>query len=227
MQSSIAIIIPAGPGDEAWRGLLPQLAAVNAREIILVRPDGEPAIDVETQSPLREIRTQQGRARQLNVGAAASSADWLWFLHADSRLGATTAAALHGFIASDRSAIGYFTLRFSDDGPALTAINTFGTWWRCFLFGLPFGDQGYLMPRRVFESLGSFDEAQIGGEDHALIWSARKAGIPVQHIRAPIYTSARKYEDQGWGKTTRHHLALTWRQARQFSRSTVGGSEGS
>lgn len=224
MQPGLAIIIPAGPGDEAWRGLLPQLADLKAREIILARADGDAALNLESIPGLHEVRTRAGRARQLNAGAAASSAEWLWFLHADSRLGPSTASALQGFIARDRSAIGYFNLRFSDDGPGLTAINTFGAWWRCFLFGLPFGDQGFLMPRLVFESLGRFDETEAGGEDHALIWSARKARIPVRRIPAPLYTSARKYAQHGWGKTTRHHLALTWRQAREFSQSARSGS---
>jgi len=83
---------------------------------------------------------------------------------------------------------------------------------------LPFGDQGLLMPRRVFEALGGFDETQPGGEDHALVWAARHAGVPLVALRAPMFTSARKYAQAGWWATTRLHLRLTCTQAWRFAR---------
>lgn len=214
-------MIPAGPGDNAWQGLLPQLGSISAREIVLVRTGLDAPLTASLPEKVREIRSVTGRARQLNAGAAASTGDWLWFLHADSRLTPQCPEALTRFIAMDRDTIGYFDLRFLGDGPALTGINTFGTWWRTRLFGMPFGDQGFLMSRRVFDALGGFDECLPSAEDHALVWTARRANVPVKSVGAFLYTSARKYAQQGWWKTTRQHLALTWKQARTFSRGDV------
>ncbi len=45
MSPSLAIVVPAGPGDNAWHVLLPQLGA--AREIALVLPVSEPDKAVE------------------------------------------------------------------------------------------------------------------------------------------------------------------------------------
>ena len=218
VEPSLAIVVPAGPGDLAWHGLLPQLDGARAIEVVLVVPLDAPDLPSTLPANASVQRSPRGRARQLNAGAATTRADWLWFVHADSRITAATLDALHRFVAADRDAIGYFDLRFLDDGPRLVVLNTFGTTLRSRWLGLPFGDQGLLMPRRVFEALGGFDEAQPDGEDHALIWAARRGGVPVVALRAPILTSARKYAHGGWWATTRLHLRLTCTQAWRFAR---------
>ena len=219
MSTSLAIVVPAGPGDHAWHGLLPQLGAARAREIALVLPVDEPSTPVPLPANARVVTSMVGRARQLNAGAAATSSDWLWFVHADSRVTDATIDALHRFMASDRAAIGYFDLRFLDDGPRLIVLNTIGALLRSRWLGLPFGDQGLVMPRHVFDAIGGFAESSVGGEDHAMVWSARKWGVPLQALRAPIYTSARKYAQQGWLATTSWHLRFTCAQAWRFSRT--------
>ena len=219
MSPSLAIVVPAGPGDNAWHGLLPQLGAAHAREIALVLAHGEPAPAAALPGNASVVMADAGRALQLNAGATTTCADWLWFVHADSRVTAATIGALHRFIAVDADAIGYFDLRFLDDGPGLTVLNTIGAQLRSRLLGLPFGDQGLLMPRRVFEAVGGFDNRHRGGEDHAMVWSARRLGVPLQPLRAPIFTSARKYAQRGWWATTARHLRLTCAQAWRFSRT--------
>lgn len=219
MSPSLAIVVPAGPGDSAWHGLLPQLGATHAQEIALVLAHGEPSLPDAPSGNVSVVVADAGRALQLNAGAAATRSDWLWFVHADSRVTAATIRALHRFVAADANAIGYFDLRFLGDGPRLTALNTIGAQLRSRWLGLPFGDQGLLMPRRVFEAIGGFDDRHRGGEDHALVWAARKLGVELQPLRAPIFTSARKYAQRGWWATTARHLRLTFAQAWRFSRT--------
>ncbi len=218
MQPSLAIIVPAGPGDRAWQALLPQLAAAGARELVLVVPAGETPAAGFLPAGVRLVEAAVGRAQQLNAGAAATISQWLWFVHADTRLDASTLNALHRFLAADATAIGYFDLRFLRDGPRLTVLNSLGAHVRSRWLGLPFGDQGLLMPRRVFDALGHFDPGHAGGEDHALVWAARRAGVPLKPVGAPIHTSARKYAQRGWWTTTRQHLRLTCVQAWRYSR---------
>jgi GT2 family glycosyltransferase len=214
----LAIVVPAGPGDHAWRDLLPQLDAVGAQEIVLVLAKGEGGTAETLPANVRLALSAAGRARQLNAGAAESSADWLWFLHADSRIVPSTIDALRDFVEHEVPAIGYFDLRFQDDGPGLMFLNRFGAYLRSRWFGLPFGDQGLLMPRSVYHAVGGFDERIASGEDHAMVWAARFEDIPLLPLRAPIYTSARKYAHRGWWATTREHLRLTLAQAHAFSR---------
>src|SRR5690606_21611710 len=215
---TLAIVIPVGPGDTAWRGLLAQLenAGATAIRIAAARDDDQDFGGLPTSAAL--LRAPAGRARQLNAGAAAADDDWLWFLHADSRLAPRSLAAARAFVAADRDAIGYLDLRFLDDGPRLMALNAAGAWLRSRCLGLPFGDQGLLLPRRLFTALGRFPEDLPLGEDHALIWAARRHHIPVRPLRAPLYTSARRYAHRGWLATTARHLWLTLGQAHAFSR---------
>lgn len=217
MSPGLAIIVPAGPGDHAWRGLLPQLDVADAQEIVLVlaKCENDPVDSLPGNVML--LLSTAGRARQLNAGALETCADWLWFLHADSRVVPSTIDALHRFIENGEAAIGYFDLRFLDDGPRLMFLNTFGAYLRSRWFGLPFGDQGFLMSRRTYNAIGGFDERIASGEDHALVWAARSKGIPLRPTRAPLYTSARKYQRRWWA-TTGEHLRLTLEQARVFSR---------
>lgn len=221
----LSAIVPLAPGERAWCRLLPQLAALPpVQEVLLVAvDDADPALEAELAAwpalrcPVRLLRSSRGRARQQDTGARAAQADWLWFVHADTGLGAAVetalARALHG-----GPALYYFDLRFATDGPRAMRINDLGVWLRCRLFGLPFGDQALLLPARVYRQLGGF-EAEVGrGEDHALVWMAHAARVPVRPIGAAVSTSARRYAGAGWLATTVEHLRLTWTQARRFRR---------
>lgn len=213
--SQLAVVIPVGPTDTAWHGLLPLLAGLPAAtEVLLTMIANDSQDTAMAATSARIIHGPAGRARQLNAGAAATSQPWLWFLHADSRFDEAALAAIERL--GDASALNYFDLRFHDGGAAMR-INALGAWWRSRLFGLPFGDQGLLLRRADFERLGGFDEQLPGGEDHALVWAAQRAGLPVRPLHAYVSTSARKYSEQGWWQTTAKHLRMTWSQARQFS----------
>jgi hypothetical protein len=78
---------------------------------------------------------------------------------------------------------------------------------------MPFGDQGFCIRRRDWQALGGFPEAAPYGEDHLFVWKARRAGLPVRPLGLTLLTSARKYRDHGWLRTTARHFLLTYAQA--------------
>ena len=219
----LSVIVPVGPGEPAWRALLGDLAPLETgAEIILVATPGATPGDFEARDhglrvPARWQETRAGRARQQNAGAAAARGETLWFLHADSRLPATSVATAQRF--AGRAALGYFDLRFADDGPGLVRLNALGAWLRSRWLGLPFGDQGLILPAALFRALGGFDESLAAGEDHALVWAARHAGTPLVPVGAPLVTSARRYAERGWLRTTARHARDTLAQARRFARA--------
>lgn len=223
----VTVVVPVGPGDRVSPVLQAQLAGLPGdAELHLVYASVADAerlhVDLPgpQDGPSRACQiAAPGRAGQQNAGAATAGRDWLWFLHADSQLAPATLPALAAFVRRDEAALGYFDLRFLDDGPALTRVNALGTWLRSHWLGLPFGDQGLVLPRATFVALGGFDPGLIRGEDHDLVWRARRARVPLRALHAPLYTSARKYAERGWWTTTTAHLHESWQQARGFSRA--------
>jgi hypothetical protein len=214
----LSVVIPAGPGDREWTALLDDLPASDDLERLLVLAEGDPL--PVTPPGTRVLTAPAGRARQINAGLAAAHGGTVWVLHADSRIDAETLAvarhAAAGFARCDAPALCWFNLTFHD-GPRAMAINAFGANLRSRWFGMPFGDQGFLAPRALFESLGGFDPSVGRGEDHAFVHAAQRAGLPLRRLPGRVATSARRYVEQGWWRTTREHLVLTWRQSRAFS----------
>ena len=224
----LAVVIPVGPGDAAWRELLPQLSwlppQTQLRLVACQADDVDENALAHLPCAAAWVLSARGRAKQLNAGAADTQAPFLWFLHADTRIADAerVGAALARAQAQPQSqpqALCYFDLRFRNDGPAATVINSLGAWFRSRVLRLPFGDQGFALSRALFQRLGGFDESLPSAEDHALIWTARRAGVALQPLGVPLHTSARRYAEHGWCRTTLRHLWLTLQQARRFSRA--------
>ncbi len=209
----LSVIVPLAPGETEWRGLAEQLEAMldDDCEFILVAA-GE-AVAWQSASVLQSLACDAGRARQLNRGAKAARGDYLWFLHADTRLSPGAWPALQAFVARREIALGWFDLAFRRDGPLPVRLNAWGANLRSRRLGIPFGDQGFVVPASLFAELGGFDEQAAYGEDHLFVWAVRRAGYKVVPMGALLSTSARKYARHGWGRTTLRHLWLTAVQA--------------
>jgi hypothetical protein len=222
--ANTSIIIPFAPDDMAWQALLSDLTALpESTEIILVAASEQArlqAIKLTSQRAIIVTSSPLGRSVQMNAGAKLAKNACLWFLHADSRVDATCLKEIDSF-RFEKKQLGYFGLRFSEDGPSKMGINRFGVWFRSRFLKIPFGDQGFVISKHYFEMLGAYREDLNAGEDHAFVWCARKNDVKLKAFNASIITSARKYSRLGWGKTTRQHLRDTWRQARQFSKQAT------
>jgi hypothetical protein len=219
IRPKLSILVPAGPGDRDWIALFDDLPIRDNLERLLVLAEGDTLPRVP--SGTRLLTAPAGRARQINAGLSAALGDSIWILHADSRVDAATVAAAsraaETFTLGGPAALCWFDLGFHD-GPARMRINAFGANVRSRVFGMPFGDQGFLAPRALFATLGGFDESIARGEDHAFVWTARRAGVPLRRLPGRVSTSARRYVEHGWWRTTREHLALTWRQRGRFAK---------
>jgi len=180
---SLSVIIPARPHEPALPDLLALLNGLDGIDEILVRSDG-------------------GRAASLNAGAKEARGDLLWFLHADSRPGPDCIERLRAAHARAHGAVLYFDLEFEADAAPFTRLNQAGGNLRSRLLRLPFGDQGLACSRAVFEVIGPYRTDAAYGEDHLLIWSAHRHGVPVRPVGAALRTSARTYREHGWLRLT-------------------------
>jgi rSAM/selenodomain-associated transferase 2 len=195
----ISVIIPTlNPGT----GLGPTLGALSEglmagaiRELILVDGGSEEPIDViaeEVGAVL--IKTSPGRGRQLAEGCAAAKAPWLLVLHADTVLPAGWTETARRHIETGAQTAGVFRLRFDDASLAARLVAGWAN-LRTRLFGLPYGDQGLLISRRLYEEVGGYRRIPLM-EDVAL---ARALGRRrIQMLDQNVTTSAERYRRDGW-----------------------------
>ena len=142
-----------------------------------------------------------GRGQQLARAAKTAKASWFLFLHADTVLPNGWTNAVRDHIQTYPNKAAYFDLRFDDLSlPArLTA-----SWanLRSRLFHLPYGDQGLLVPRKLYTSCGGYPEiAQM--EDIAI---ARALKSRIRPLGMPVITSSEKYRRNGWLRQGTHNL---------------------
>jgi rSAM/selenodomain-associated transferase 2 len=207
--SKLSIVIPVGFNDFAWSNLLDDLAIFgNQLEIIIAACQTQPAT-ISLSENARWIQVSPGRAHQLNAGAKHASGNVIWFLHADTRLTSQVSFAVQQYIAASDNSLGYFKLKFANDGPGQTCLNAWAANIRSRWFGLPFGDQGFIVAKTVFEHVDGFDEAVAQGEDLDFIVRLKAIGTKLHELPAELITSARRYQQHGWFTTTLRHLWLT------------------
>ncbi|MEE9355153.1 MAG: hypothetical protein V3U75_06140 [Methylococcaceae bacterium] len=221
--NELSIVIPVGSGDSYWYQLVNQLDIFgNEVEIILAACQCCPA-DINLPENVQWLQSTQGRAKQLNAGARKVLRRFIWFLHADTRLTSEVSEAVQTFIDTDARSMGYFRLKFSCDGPGQTQLNGWAANIRSRYFDLPFGDQGFVMNRTIFDQLNGFDESVVVGEDLDFVVRLKAADILLQELPAELLTSARRYQQNGWFVTTVRHLWLTWYLTYQAKRRVVLG----
>lgn len=171
---------------------------------------------------IRVLAAPRGRASQMNAGAAKASADWLLFLHADTRLPSDALLWLNAQTSDPRLQAGCFKHRFSGNHVGLRFISWLHN-LRFRITGVIYGDQAMFIRRALFEELGGFPEdAEI--EDIAFCQRLLTKARPVMHD-ACVVTDSRKFEQMGIWRSlmrlvvilTRHEMGLSAAGNRFFS----------
>jgi len=140
------------------------------------------------------IDAPKGRARQLNAGAAAASADILFFLHADTRVRPGYDRAIHNALADARTAAGAFKLAFDRRSWGMNVIAR-GANLRSRFFKLPYGDQGIFLWDSDFKDSGGFPDLPL--MDDAVFIARLKGRGRILTVAPEVITSARRYERLG------------------------------
>jgi rSAM/selenodomain-associated transferase 2 len=209
----ITVLIPVYRDAAALERMLAS-ARFGAAEVIVISTETDAASLAGLRSARRDIvwlQAPQGRAHQMNAGAAAARGSWLLFLHADTDLPAGWMSAIDAADRDRRVAIGCFRFALDSSSLAARAIEI-GVRMRVALFRLPYGDQALFVRRDVFESLGGYRLVAIM-EDVELVQRARARGrLYRSHLRA--VTSSRRWERNGWLRQTARHL---WLISRYFA----------
>lgn len=148
------------------------------------------------------IDSEQGRARQMNNGAAQAVGDILIFLHADTYLPEN---ALHTIAQqiSGKTQWGRFDIQLSGDHVMLKVIAQLMI-RRSRLTGIATGDQAIFVTQQAFDIVGRYPEIDLM-EDIALCKALKKTGPPAC-LKAKVVSSGRRWEHNGIYRT----ILLMW-----------------
>lgn len=166
--------------------------------------DGTP--EVAARLGARVLPAPRGRGPQLAAGADAAmagGAGWLLLLHADTVLAEGWQAVARAHMASSDKAA-FFRLAFDDEAPGARRVAALAN-WRARAFGLPYGDQGLLLPAALYRAIGGVRPLPLM-EDVDLVRRIGRRRLVA--LEADAVTSADRYRRGGWWARPLRNLTL-------------------
>lgn len=193
--AGVSVVVPVRDEEDVIEGVLDHLVALCPDAEVVVVDGGSTDRTVErARSRARVVESRPGRGPQLNAGAAASSGEVLWFVHADTVLHPGATAALHGALADPRVVGGGCRLRFDRTSPALRWL-AWTSNLRARHLHWVFGDQAMFVRRTAFDEVGGFPDMPIM-EDLEMSRRLHRRGRLVV-LPTPATASARRFVEQG------------------------------
>ncbi len=198
MRAPLSIVIPTLNSERDLPGALAALMegveAGLVRELIVSdggSADDTPALAEDAGAVL--VTGCAGRGGQLGRGADAAAGGYLLFVHADSWLapGWSNVVAAHLAAREDEPAV--FRLAFRAPGLGARVVARWAN-IRSRLFGLPYGDQGLLISRILYDQIGGYEDIPLM-EDVAIIRALHRRTCLLNH---KIETGAERYLNGGW-----------------------------
>ena len=183
---SITIIIPTLRLDNTLKKLLEQLPS----DVIIVNG----GTDTPSFKISNIINCNPGRGIQLKTGGRFAKGDWFLFLHYDCILSDGWQNALKKHIKNDSNKALVFKLRFDDVG-FFPRLLEYWVHFRSNAFALPYGDQGLFISRKLYESIGGYNDMPLM-EDVDIIRRVGRKRLKLSAIN--ITTSADKYIKYGY-----------------------------
>lgn len=211
----ISVVIPTLNAEAglaaALTALIPAVVEGIVREVIIVDGGSRDRTRVIAEASGAEfMTTKAGRGIQLAAGANRARFPWLLFLHADTVLGPGWEREAAAFIdrvdgGNRDPAAAAFSFALDDLGLAPRVIETLVR-LRCSLLRLPFGDQGLLIPRQLYQEIGGHRPIELM-EDVDIVLRLRRSRMIM--LRSQAVTSALRYQRDGYlRRVLRNQLCL-------------------
>lgn len=165
----LAVIIPTFNAQDCLPALLPSLGDV--RVIISDGGSADETLKLAVSSGAVIARGRVSRGAQMARGAelagASETARAYLFLHADCQLPPDWKMAVETALQTPGTAW-YFRYKPAGKGWAVTWLR-FIVWLRGWAWNLPYGDQGLLIPRDMYDAIGGYDADKPLFEDVDII----------------------------------------------------------
>ncbi|MDF1728301.1 MAG: TIGR04283 family arsenosugar biosynthesis glycosyltransferase [Sulfitobacter sp.] len=216
MPAPLSIVIPTLNAAESLprclEALMEGLEAGLIRELIVSDGGSTDATGAVAQAWGADVlHGPASRGGQLRRGCALAQGDWILVLHADTCLAPGWAEVVRRHLNESNDAA-WFPLAFDRGGlPAWLVAGWANLRSRA---GLPYGDQGLLLPRALYERVGGYAEMPLM-EDVNL---ARRLKGRLVRLDGRAITSGAKYATQGWFSRGRRNL---WTLARYAAGADV------
>ncbi|MGE5268438.1 MAG: TIGR04283 family arsenosugar biosynthesis glycosyltransferase [Thiohalocapsa sp.] len=198
IQEHISVVVPTLDAAGELPTLLAALADAPAIAEVIVSDGGsrDATAALARSAGARVIAAPRGRGMQLAAGAAAATGKWLLFLHADSRPVPGWQLAVEGFIAAPAAVAraGYFALALDDESAAARRLEGIVA-WRCRVLALPYGDQGLLISRALYEAVGGYAALPLMEDVDLVRRLGRRRLAPLD---AALRTSSGRYRREGY-----------------------------
>lgn len=202
----ISVVIPTLDAENdlgrTLAALVPAAVEGLVREVIVV--DGgsrDRTLEIADHAGAEIVKSAAGRGVQLRAGAARARFPWLLFLHADTVLeqgwerdALQMIERVESGRIAPRAAVFRFTL--DDVGFAPRVLEALVR-LRTALLKLPYGDQGLLVPRQIYDQIGGYAPLPIM-EDIDIVRRLGRRRLVT--LRARAVTSAARYRREGYLK---------------------------
>ena len=184
------------------------LEAVNRPPMVVERlvVDGgsqDETLSIAAAAGARIVGSPKGRGTQFAAGAAEADGDWFLFLHADTVLDPAWAEEACRFIEeSGPSTAAVFRFALDDQSAAAARLETIVA-WRCRAMALPYGDQGLLISRQLYDALGGYKPIPLF-EDVDIIRRIGRGRLTLLETQA--VTFATRYRQSGYFRRPMRNL---------------------
>ena len=210
MTRRFSIILPVLNETDLINPMMDHLESLEGSEncefiVVDGSPDGG-TIKAVTQQGVQYVKSPQGRANQMNAGAAMATGEILIFLHADTRLPRQAPELINQAMTRQALIGGAFDLRIDTERLILKIIARIAS-LRSRLTRIPYGDQAIFIRRDYFNQMGGYPGMPLM-EDVALMRRIKGAGGRIGFIPEPVITSARRWEEEGILYTTLRNWLL-------------------
>jgi len=201
---TISVVIPTLEVGEALR---PTLDSVKGCVDDLVVSDGRSSDHTAAyaeQSGANVVVGERGRGQQLRRGAEIATGDWLLFLHADTVLEYGWINEARQFVVKNGEKAAAF--RFAlDDLSSWARMIEKGVALRCRLLALPYGDQGLLISRALYDTIGGYKPIPLF-EDVDIIRRLGRRRLVI--LNSTAMTSSVRYQRGGFLRQPLKNLML-------------------
>ena len=199
----LSVVIPTLDAAQSLPACLESLGKVD--EIVVADGgSGDGSIAIAEAAGARVVAAPRGRGVQLRAGAEAARGDWLLFLHADTQLGPDWRDAAERHMAGRPRSAAFFRFRLDDRAWQARLVEA-GVRLRVRLLALPYGDQGLLVPRSLYDAAGGYRALPLMEDVDLVRRIGRRRLVP---LPADAATSAARWRRDGWARRSARNLLL-------------------